>query len=154
MTRAENLKNMCESKIYYHASHHPHSAITGENAKVGSAFGKGIYLSTLPEDAATWGEYQNKVRIKGKILELGLADAATIKKFEKVLNTDRFSKSDEPVPAILLFMALERKFPGKASAVLKKIGFVGVEHASPRLQFQNKATNVVVYDPKDVEIVK
>jgi len=158
MNRSRKILNLFESKIYYHAAKHEHDKITLEGAKGGSAFGKGIYLSTLPEDALTWGKVLYEIEVKGSILELKTADLSTIKKFEKVLGTtyysDRFKKGDDEVMNIELYYALERKFPGRMPDILKKLGYVGMEHATPRMQYRNTATNIVVYDPKNIRIKK
>ena len=145
-----------KGKTVYHGTDKDIQTLNIETASEGAAFGKGVYLSTLKEDAGTWGKNVKRVEIKGKVLKLDEANSNTVKAFEKHLDTKYYSNrlsNEKPVTNIELYNALIKKYSKtEATKRLESLGYVGVEHATPRMAYRGKATNIVIFNPKNVKI--
>jgi len=121
--------------------------------EVGGAAGVGMYMTTTPDEASSWHENVHKIRVRGNILR-GFADDKFIANVESIIGTDRFShmvmNGDRP-PAYALYDRLRTKFGDKRAAeYMIEFGYIGVEHASPRLGYKRQP-NLVVFDPRAVE---
>lgn len=113
----------------------------------GGAAGIGTYYTKTPKEASTWAPNVYEVSIQGKVLR-GLADDDFIRESEKILDTDFYSelvKQGDRPPSYLIYDKFRTRFGDRRAAeIMIELGYIGVEHASPRLGFRDP--NLVVFD--------
>ena len=138
--------------VWYHGTRHRFTTFDITKSSESGAFGPGIYFSDNIEDAKTWGNNIIKAHINGELLTLGMADYNTLNKFKNYLNVSNYGENE--IPNILLYTLLERKYSyNKLFEIMRDIGYVGVEHSTPRLQFRGVAKNVVVFNEDAIEVI-